>query len=185
MIDEIYQSASEQMQKATDAFVRNLATIRTGRASAELLRDVRADYYGTPTPLTQVANVSAQDAKTLVIKPWEKQMLKFIEKGIFEAQLGLVPINDGDFIRISIPPLTNERRKEFARQAKQKSEDAKIALRGARRDANDMLKMAVKDGDASKDDEKNLQKKIQTLTDQFVAKVDEIAQKKETEIMTL
>ena len=154
MLDDIQSEAKSQMEKALDAFRKTLATIRTGRANVNMLDSVRVSYYGTPTPLNQVASVTVADARMLMVKPWEKDLLKDIERGIQEANLGLTPATDSDSIRIPIPALTEERRKEFVKQARNKCEDGKVAVRNARRDANDMLKEATKDGDISEDEEK-------------------------------
>lgn len=183
MLDDIQNDANAQMEKAIEALKKQLSTIRTGRASPGLLDAVRVNYYGTMTPLSQVANVTVPDARLLVVKPWEKPLLKDIEKAIVEANLGLTPSNDGEIIRVPIPALSEERRKEYVKQTKQKGEDAKIAVRNARRDANELLKSATKDGDISEDDEKRGLKHVQDLTDAFVKRVDEALTKKEQEIM--
>ena len=185
MLNDIQSEAKTQMEKALDSFKKNLATIRTGRANVNMLDTVRVSYYGTPTPLNQVASVTVADARMLMVKPWEKDLLKDIEKGIMEANLGLTPSTDGDSIRIPIPTLTEERRKEFAKQARNKCEDGKVAVRSARRDANDMLKDATKDGDISEDEEKRGLKAVQELTDAFVKQVESVLAAKEAEIMEL
>jgi ribosome recycling factor len=144
---------------------------------------VRVDYYGTATPLNQVATVSAQDARLLIIKPFEKRIIKDIERAIIEANLGFNPASDGDFVRVPMPPLSTERRKEYVKLAKSKCEDSKVAIRNVRRDANEMLKEAQKDGSITQDDEKNGLKKVQDQTDAYVKKVDEMLAAKEKEIM--
>jgi ribosome recycling factor len=185
MLDEICGAAKEQMYKAVEVLKKQLASIRTGRAAASLLDGVKIDYYGSMSPIAQVASVLIPDARMLVVKPWEKALLKPIEKAILEANLGLVPIIDADLVRIPIPPLTEERRREFVKQAKQKCEDAKIAVRNARRDANEMLKDGTKEGKLTEDDEKRALKIIQDLTDQTISDLDKLLVQKEAEIMTV
>lgn len=183
MMDDICHDATAQMEKAVEAFKRTLTTVRAGRAHTSLLDGVKVDYYGSPTPLSQVATVSAPDARLLTVKPWEKNLLGDIERAIMEANIGLNPMNDGDLVRVPIPPLSEERRREMVKQAKGKAEDAKLAVRNARRDANDMLKSATKDGDISEDDEKRGLKNVQESTDSHVKLIDSILGKKEAEIM--
>ena len=183
MLDDITKDAKDNMEKAIDALKKQLATIRTGRANPGMLDGVRVDYYGTPTPLNQVATVSAQDARLLVVKPFEKRILKDIEKAIVEANLGFNPSSDGEVLRVPMPPLSTERRKEYVKLTKTKGEDAKIAIRNVRRDANEMLKEAQKDGSITQDDEKRGLKTVQDTTDAYVKKVDELLTKKEQEIM--
>ncbi|MBL92818.1 MAG: ribosome recycling factor [Myxococcales bacterium] len=183
MLEDIQQDAKSQMEKAMEALKKSLSTIRTGRANVGMLDPVRVNYYGTPSPLNQVASITVADARMLMVKPWEKDLLKEIEKGILEANLGLTPATDGEVVRVPIPTLTEERRKEFVKQARNKCEDGKVAVRNARRDANDMLKTATKDGDISEDEEKRGLKAVQDLTDGYVKSVDEILNAKEAEIM--
>lgn len=183
MLDEITKDARENMEKAIDALKKQLTAIRTGRANPSMLDGVRVDYYDTPTPLNQIATVSAQDARMLVIKPFEKRIIKDIEKAIVEANLGFNPMSDGDFIRVPMPPLSTERRKEYVKLAKSKCEDCKVAVRNVRRDANEMLKEAQKDGAVTQDEEKRGLQKIQEQTDGYVKKIDEMLAKKEAEIM--
>ena len=183
MIDEISGDTKEQMEKCIEVLKKQLTTIRAGRPNVSILDSVMVDYYGNKSPLNQVASLSMQDGGMIIVKPWEKSVLKEIEKAIFEAQLGLTPTNDGDMVRISVPPLSEERRREFAKQAKQKCEDAKISVRNARRDGNEMLKSATKEGEISEDDEKRGLKLIQDLTDSFVKNIDDLYAKKESEIL--
>lgn len=185
MINEISQDMKQSIEKTIDAFKKQLGSIRTGRAHPSLLDSVRLDYYGTPTPIAQVANITNLDSRTLVVKPWEKGLQKIIEKAILEANLGLVAITDGDIVRVPVPALTEERRKEFCKQAKARAEEAKLAARHARRDANELLKAGAKDGEISEDDEKRGLKMVQDATDAAVALVDELCSKKEQEIMTV
>ena len=183
MVDDILKECEDGMKRAIDAFQRDLARVRTGRANLSLLDGVKVDYYGTPTPLNQVASLNVADARLITVKPWEKNMIPIIEKAIRSSDLGLNPVADSELVRLPIPPLTQERRKDLVKQIKKMTEEARIAVRGARRDANDMLKEAEKDGEVSEDDAKATGKKIQDLTDRFVATVDEIGSKKETEIL--
>jgi ribosome recycling factor len=183
MIDDIKSETQDAMDRAIDALKKQLTTIRAGRANVGILDGVKVDYYGTPTPLNQVGNVSATDPTMIVVKPWEKNLLNDIERAINEANIGLNASNDGDIVRVPIPPLSEERRKEYAKQAKGRCEDAKVAIRNARRDANDLLKAATKDKEISEDDEKRGLKEVQDLTDAFVAKIDELYANKEAEIL--
>lgn len=185
MLEEIIAGAKIDMEKATDALKKALATIRTGRAQTSLLDSVRVDYYGALSPLSQIANITIPDSRLLVVKPWDKSMAKPIEKAIQEANLGLNASIDGDIIRVPVPALTEERRKEFVRQAKQRAEDAKIGVRNARRDANEMLKDATKDGTISEDEEKQGLKQVQDVTDIFTREIDKLLEFKEAEIMTV
>lgn len=185
MINEISQDMKQNVDKTVDAFKKQLASIRTGRAHPSLLEAIKIDYYGTPTPLSQVANITISDARTLVVKPWEKGLQKLVEKAISEANLGLLATTDGDIVRVPVPALTEERRREFCKQAKSRAEEAKLAIRHARRDANELLKAGTKDGDISEDEEKRGLKIIQDSTDAAVALIDDLCQKKEQEIMTV
>lgn len=185
MLDEIISSTKSDMEKVIEAMKKALASIRTGRAHVSLLDSVRVDYYGAISPLSQIANITIPDPKMLVVKPWDKSMLKAVEKAILEANLGLNASTDGDIVRVPVPALTEERRREFVKQAKQRAEDAKIAIRNARRDANEMMKDASKDGTISEDDEKQGLKHVQELTDQFIKEVDKLVEHKEAEIMTV
>ncbi len=183
MIDDITQDAEDGMQKAIESFKRELSKIRTGRASLSLLDGVKVEYYGTPTPLNQVASLNVADARLITIKPWEKPLLPQIEKAIRQSDLGLNPITDAELIRLPIPALTQERRKEMVKIIKKMTEDARVAIRSARRDANDLLKSAEKDKEISEDDAKNGQKLIQDLTDKYVKIAEDISAKKEAETM--
>ncbi|MCA9508310.1 MAG: ribosome recycling factor [Myxococcales bacterium] len=185
MIDDITLDMKQNVEKTTEALKKQLASIRTGRAHTSLIDSVKIDYYGSPTPIAQVANITTPDARSLAIKPWEKGLQKQIEKAILEANLGLTAITDGDMVRVPVPALTEERRKEFCKQAKNRGEEAKLAIRNARRDANDMLKSAVKGSDITEDEEKRGLKMVQDITDAAVTAVDELCSKKEAEIMTV
>jgi ribosome recycling factor len=185
MIDDITKDTDESMKKALEAFKRELSKIRTGRASTSLLDGVKVEYYGTPTPLNQVATLQVVDARLITIKPWEKNLIPVIEKTIRASDLGLNPVADSELIRLPIPALTAERRKDLAKQVKKMAEEARVAVRAARRDSNDLIKEAEKDGDITEDERKQGEKKVQDLTDRFVALVDEVAAAKEKEIMEL
>ena len=183
MLDDILKSAKEGMEQVIEALKKQLATIRTGRANPAMLDGVRVDYYGAATPLNQLATVSAQDARMLVIKPFDKKALKDIERAIVEANLGFNPTNDGDFIRCVMPPLSGDRRKEYVKMAKSKGEDAKVAVRNSRREANEAVKEATDEGLITQDDESKGKDKIQGLTDGYIKTIDELIAKKEKEIM--
>ena len=176
--------AKEQMQNAIAHLENELAKIRAGKANPKILNDVLVDYYGSPTPLSQVANITAPDPRTIAVQPWEKSMLAPIQKAIMNANLGFNPDNNGEIVRINVPPLTEERRKELVKQSKGIGETAKVSVRNARRDAIDTFKKMVKDGlpeDAAKDAEAEVQK----ITDIYNKKVDEILAQKEKDIMTI
>ncbi|WP_428261468.1 ribosome recycling factor [Haliangium sp.] len=173
------------MQRAVEAFKRDLAKVRTGRANLSLLDGVKVDYYGSPTPVNQVATLNVADARLITVKPWDKGMVPVIEKAIRAADLGINPVADAELIRLPIPPLTQERRKELVKVVKKMTEDARIKVRAARRDGNDLLREAEKDKDISEDESKQGQKRIQELTDSFVSRVDEIAAAKEKEILDI
>lgn len=187
MIDDVNMSieiAQESMGEAIERLHRELQKLRTGKASPNMVSDLLVDYYGSPTPLKQVANVSKADSRTLAIQPWEKAMLGPIEKTIFEANLGITPMNDGEMIRISIPPLTEERRKDLVKKAKSIGEDAKISIRSARKDAMESIKKSVKNG-LSEDLGKNKEGDVQNVTNNFSKKVDALITAKEKDIMTI
>ncbi|MED1202044.1 ribosome recycling factor [Heyndrickxia acidicola] len=183
MPKQIIANAKERMTKAIQAYTRELSSIRAGRASASLLDKITVDYYGAPTPVNQIASVSVPEARLLVIQPYDKTILGDIEKAIFKSDLGLNPNSDGSLIRIAIPPLTEERRKELVKVVRKESEEAKIAVRNIRRDANDDLKKMEKNGDITEDDLRGYSDDIQKHTDQFIAKIDEITKTKEQEIL--
>jgi len=185
MINDITSDAEEGMKKAIEAFKRDLTKIRTGRASTSLLDGVKVEYYGTPTPLNQVSTLQVVDARLITIKPWEKNLIGAIEKAIRASDLGLNPVSDSELVRLPIPALTQERRKDLAKQVKKMSEEARVAVRAARRDGNDLIKDAEKDGDITEDERKSGEKQIQDLTDKYVANVDDLATAKEKEIMEL
>jgi ribosome recycling factor len=183
MIEETKAEAKDNMDKAIEALKRDFNRVRTGRASLSLLDGVRADYYGAPTPLNQMASLSIPEPRLILIQPWEPKSCEAIEKAILKSDLGLTPMNDGKVVRISIPPLTEERRKELVKVVRKMGEETKIAVRNARRDANEMLKDFKKEGEVSEDDARRGMDQIQKLTDDYVAKVDELMEAKEKEIM--
>ncbi|KIL35317.1 ribosome recycling factor [Cohnella kolymensis] len=182
MPQEIKKSAEERMEKALTALKRDLSTLRAGRASGAMLDRVQADYYGTPTPVNQLGSINTPDSRTLIIQPWDKSALAAIEKAILKSDLGLTPANDGSIIRINIPPLTEERRADLAKSTKKFGEDAKVAIRNIRRDANDDIKKKEK-GEISEDESRRHQEDVQKMTDRYVSEVDKILAAKEKEIM--
>ncbi|RXT15145.1 ribosome recycling factor [Ammoniphilus sp. CFH 90114] len=183
MPQTVIQNAEERMSKALSALKKELSTLRAGRATPALLDKVQVDYYGTPTPVSQMANVSVPEARLITIQPWDKTQLGPIEKAILKSDLGLTPTNDGSVIRLMIPPLTEERRAELVKLVKKEGEEAKVAIRNVRRDANDAFKKFQKDGSISEDDLKRYQDNIQKSTDSNIQQVDKIVQEKEKEIM--
>jgi ribosome recycling factor len=183
MVEDVMKDLKTRIDKSVDDLKRELGKFRTGRASPSLLDGVRVAYYGTPTPLTGVASISVPEPRLITVKPWDKGVIKDIEKAIREANLGLNPMNDGEIIRVPIPALTEERRKDIAKQVRQKGEEHKVAIRNVRRDANEMLKDALKEKAISEDDLKRGNERVQKETDQGIAKVDEVIQKKEKEVM--
>jgi ribosome recycling factor len=178
------KDAETRMDAAIDTLSRELASVRTGRASAALLEGIRVDYYGTPTPIPQMASVTVPDARTLMVQPWDASQLKAIEKAIIASDLGLTPNNDGKTIRLTMPTLTEERRKQLAKHVGKIAEDARVAIRNIRREANDKLKALAKEQHVSEDDERRGHDQIQKTTDKFITKVDELLKKKEQEILS-
>ncbi|MES9858182.1 MAG: ribosome recycling factor [Sedimenticola sp.] len=185
MIDDIKKDAAMRMGKSVDALGHELAKVRTGRAHPSLLDHVTVSYYGSNTPLNQVANVTVEDARTLAISPWEKSMVQAVEKAIMNSDLGLNPNTAGTVIRVPLPPLTEERRKDLIRVVRQEAEQSKVAVRNIRRDANHDLKDLVKEKLISEDDEHRGQEIIQKLTDQHVKEVDEVLAGKEKDLMSI
>jgi ribosome recycling factor len=182
---DVKKSAQERMVKSIDTLKSDLAKVRTGRAHTGILDHIQVEYYGSPTALTQVANVTLIDARTIGVQPFEKKMLSTIEKAIRDSDLGLNPSSMGEMIRVPTPALTEERRKEMVKLVKSEAEDAKIAVRNIRRDANEQLKKMVKDKTASEDDERRASDDIQKLTDKFVADIDKMVAEKEKEVLTV
>lgn len=183
MPNQVISNVKEKMKKAIQVYSRELASIRAGRASAALLDKISVDYYGVPTPINQLATVSVPEARLLVIQPYDKAVLGDMEKAILKSDLGLTPANDGSLLRISIPQLTEERRKELVKQVKREAEDAKVVIRNIRRDGNDELKKLEKNGDISEDDLRSYGEDIQKLTDEHIKKIDQITKEKEQEVL--
>ena len=184
-MDKHTQDCTNRMQKSIDSLEKDFAKLRTGRASTALVDSIRVDYYGTPTPLNQVASVSIPDSRTISISPWDRNAFNCIEKAIMKSDLGLTPINDGRAIRINIPVLTEERRKDLVKMAKKYTEDAKVAIRNVRRDVNDALKKMHTAKEISEDDLHKAQDEVQKTTDNFVKKADAVLAEKEKEIMEI
>ncbi|MBO9535693.1 ribosome recycling factor [Herbaspirillum sp.] len=184
-VADVKKNSEQKMGKSIETLKANLAKVRTGRAHTGLLDQVMVEYYGSPTGLSQVANVTLIDARTIGVQPYEKKMVAVVEKAIRESDLGLNPATHGDLIRVPMPPLTEERRKEMVKLVKGEAEDAKIAIRNIRREGNESLKKLVKDKVASEDDERRGQDEIQKLTDKFVAEIDKLVGEKEKEVMTV
>jgi ribosome recycling factor len=182
---DVKKNAEQKMNKSIETLKADLAKVRTGRAHTGILDHIHVDYYGTPTQITQVANVTLIDARTIGVQPWEKKMVAVVEKAIRESDLGLNPSTQGDMIRVPTPPLTEERRREIVKVVKGEGEDSKIAIRNIRRDANEALKKLLKDKACSEDDERRAQDDVQKLTDRFVAEVDKLIADKEKELLTV
>jgi ribosome recycling factor len=183
MTEEVMKELKARIDKTLDDLRGNLAKIRTGRASLGMLDGIKVSYYGTPTPLAQCAALAVPEPRMITVKPWDKSIIKEIEKAIREANLGVNPMNDGELIRLPIPPLTEDRRKEIAKQVKSKGEEHKVAIRNERRDANERLKTLLKDKKITEDDNKRTQERVQKETDGGITKIDEAVAKKEKEVM--
>jgi ribosome recycling factor len=184
-IAEIKKQATEKMAKSVDTLKHDLSKVRTGRAHAGLIDHLRVDYYGTDTPINQVASITLSDARTISIQPFEKKMVQVIEKAVRDSDLGVNPATSGDVIRVPMPPLTEERRKELAKIVKHEGENAKVAVRNIRRDAMTHVKALLKDGEVSEDDDKRAEKEIQALTDKSVADIDKLVADKEKDLMAV
>ncbi|MDR2049333.1 MAG: ribosome recycling factor [Treponema sp.] len=180
---KVIASAEDRMKKTVSSLREGYAALRTGRASAALFDKIRVDYYGEKTPLNQVANISAPEARLIVIQPWDKALIGEIEKAVRTSELSLNPGNDGKVIRISIPPLTEERRKELVKLAKNQAEQSRVAVRNIRRDGNDELKKLLKDGELTEDEEAKSSEELQKVTDSYITKVNQVLEEKEAEIM--
>jgi ribosome recycling factor len=180
----IYEMTSERMEKAVEHLENELSRIRAGKANIHILDGIMVDYYGTPTPLNQVSNISTPDAKTIMIQPWEKSMIDPIEKALMNSNVGITPANNGEVIRLAIPPLTEERRRNLVKQVKNEGENARVSIRNSRRDANDEYKQMQKNG-LSEDETKDAEAEIQKLTDEFISQVDKVIEGKEEDIMTI
>ena len=183
MIDDIYQETRESMSKSIESLKKELKRVRTGRASLSILDGIRVDYYGTLTPLNQMATLAVPESRLITIQPWDVSVIQDIEKAILKSDLGLTPANDGKILRISIPPLTEERRKELVKMVHKMCEDHKVSVRNARRDSNELLKSLKKDGDISEDEAFKAQDEVQKITDEHIKLIDECFTKKEKEIL--
>ena len=185
MIEEIYDEAKEKMGKTITSLKSDLKRVRTGRASLNIFDDIRVEYYGTPTPLNQMATLAIPESRLITIQPWDATAIKNIEKAILKSNLGLTPTTDGKIIRIAIPALTEDRRKEIVKQVNKICEEYRVAVRNIRRDANEMLKELKKEGEVSEDEVFKAQDRIQKLTDEHIKKIDEIYREKEKEVLEL
>jgi ribosome recycling factor len=185
MASIIANSSKDKMEKALQSLLTDLKKVRTGRAQISMLDAIKVNYYGTPTPLTQVSALSTPDARSFLISPWETSLLKEIESAIVKSDLGMSPMNDGKVIRLKVPELTEDRRKDLVKNIKKICEDARVAVRMVRRDANDELKKQLKDKAISEDENKRFQEEVQKMTDDYIKKVDNLATDKEKELMTL
>ena len=182
-VEEILSDVDSRMQKSLEALRRELNTVRTGRANPSLVENVLVDYYGVPTPLNQVASISVPEARVLMIQPWDKQSLKDVEKGVLRSDMGLVPNNDGSVIRINIPVLTEERRRELVRLVGKRAEDSNVALRNVRRDGVEQCRKLERDKEISQDENRRAQDRLQQITDAYIDQVSGIRNEKETEVM--
>jgi len=182
MLEEIFQEARDHMQKSIEVMKKDFLTLRTGKVTTAIVDNIKVEYYGNPTPLNQVASITALDATTIAINPWEKSMLSEIEKAIQQANIGVNPNNDGDFIKLFFPPMTSEQREEIAKQAKAMAEKAKVAVRNVRKDANNKIKRLEKEKEISEDEAKKALDTIQKITDEHIAKIDEALKAKEADI---
>jgi ribosome recycling factor len=185
MISDVKKTAEQKMTKSVETLKHDLGKVRTGRAHTGLLDHIQVDYYGTPMPLAQVGNVTLADARTIAVQPWEKKMIPVVEKAIRDSDLGLNPATSGDVIRVPMPPLTEERRKELIKVVRHEAENARVAVRNVRREANDHLKKLLKDHAVSEDDERHAQVDVQKLTDRFIAEIDRVLQQKEADLMAI
>lgn len=182
-MEEIKNTSSDKMQKSFESLLHQYSKVRTGRASASVLDDIRINYYGQPTPVKQLCNISIPELRTIVIQPWDKTTLADIEKAILAANLGITPENDGNVIRLPFQPLTEDKRKDIVKSLKKMAEEARVAVRNIRRDANDQLKKMEKAGEISEDEEKKQLKDVQDITDEWINKIDEVEKSKEKEIL--
>ena len=182
-MENLKASTKEKMQKSFDSLLHQYSKIRTGRASASILDDIRINYYGQPTPIKQMCNISIPEARMIIVQPWDKTTLAEIEKAILAANLGITPDNDGNVIRLPFQPLTEDKRKDIVKNLKKMAEEARVAIRNIRRDANEAAKKMKKDTEISEDDEKKLLKEVQDITDDWIKKIDEVEKAKEKEIL--
>jgi ribosome recycling factor len=185
MIADLKKSAEQKMQKSVDALKHDYQKVRTGRAHTGLLDHIQVDYYGSMMPINQVAGVTLADARTIAVQPWEKKMVQVVEKAIRDSDLGLNPATSGDVIRVPMPPLTEDRRKELIKVVRHEAENARIAVRNIRRDANEHLKKLLKDHEVSEDDERHAQVEVQKLTDRYIAEIDKVLHGKEADLLAV
>lgn len=185
MLNDVYEDTRDRMQKALESLERDLKRLRTGRASVSLVDGIKVEYYGTPTPLNQLATLTIPEPRTIMIQPWDTTVIGDVEKAILKSELGLTPMNDGKLIRINVPPLTEERRRELVKVIKKMAEESKVAVRNIRRDANEMVKDLKKEKEISEDDQFRAQDEIQKITDEFIGKVDTIYNNKEKEVLEI
>lgn len=185
MLNEVFEDAKDRMQKAVGTLEKEFKRLRTGRASVSLVDGIRVEYYGTPTPLNQLATLTVPEPRTIMIQPWDQSCIGEVEKAIMKSELGLTPMNDGKVIRIPVPPLTEERRRELVKLVKKMAEEAKVAVRNIRRDANEMIKDLKKEKEISEDEQFKGQEEVQKITDDFIKKIDELAAAKEKEILEI
>ncbi len=185
MIDTVHKETKDRMVKTIDALKKEMQRVRTGRASANMLDSVKVDYYGTLTPLSQMASVSIPESRLITVQPWDASAIKEIEKGILKANIGLTPSSDGKIIRISVPPLTEDRRKEIVKMVNKTCEEFKVAVRNIRRDANELIKGLKKDGEVSEDQQNKALEKIQTMTDEHIKLIDGVYKEKEKEVLDI
>jgi ribosome recycling factor len=185
MIADLKKSAEQKMQKTVDALKHDYQKVRTGRAHTGLLDHIQVDYYGAMMPINQVANVTLADARTIAVQPWEKKMVQVVEKAIRDSDLGLNPATSSDVIRVPMPPLTEERRKDLIKVVRHEAENARIAVRNVRRDSNEHLKKLLKDHSISEDDERHAQTDVQKLTDRYIAEIDKVLQTKEADLLAV
>jgi ribosome recycling factor len=185
MIADLKKSAEQKMQKSVDALKHDYQKVRTGRAHTGLLDHIQVDYYGSMMPINQVANVTLADARTIAVQPWEKKMVQVVEKAIRDSDLGLNPATSGEVIRVPMPPLTEDRRKELIKVVRHEAENARIAVRNIRRDTNEHLKKLLKDHEVSEDDERHAQADVQKLTDRYITEIDKVLQGKEADLLAV
>ena len=185
MIADLKKSAEQKMQKTVDALKHDYQKVRTGRAHTGLLDHIQVDYYGSMMPINQVANVTLADARTIAVQPWEKKMVQVVEKAIRDSDLGLNPATSGDVIRVPMPPLTEDRRKELIKVVRHEAENARIAVRNIRRDTNEHLKKLLKDHEVAEDDERHAQVDVQKLTDRYITEIDKVLQGKEADLLAV
>ena len=185
MLNDVYEDARDRMQKALENLELEFKRLRTGRASIALVDGIRVEYYGTSTPLNQLATLTIPEPRTIMIQPWDTTIVGEVEKAILKSELGLTPMNDGKIIRINVPPLTEERRRDLVKVIKKKAEEAKVAVRNIRRDANEMVKDLKKEKEISEDDQFRAQDEIQKITDEFISNIDSVYNTKETEVLEI